>query len=112
MFDFRKAESLILEIIARSNATKAYTELLKLHKPNFQWESKAYDADGDLVTMTLDRNWLEYIRRSHAGDDDGRDDGVVHYLITSTPSGVRAENKFKPVTFWKKVVRNLVGIKK
>lgn len=112
MFDFRKAESLILEIVARSNATKAYTELLKMHKPNFQWETKTFDADGDLVTLTMTRDGLEYIRRSHAWDDDGKDDGVVHYLITSTPSGVRAENKFKPVTFWKKVARNLVGIRK
>ena len=109
--DYIKAESLILEIVSRSNAINAYNELLKLHKPNFQWESKTKDRDWDLVTMTVENGTIEYIRRSHPNDFDWIDDWVMHYVITKTNSWVWAENKFKPVTFWKKVKRNLLGIK-
>lgn len=111
-FDYRTAESLILKIVNSSNTFKEFDALVKLHKPNFQWESKATDADGDLVTMTVFGNTIEYIRRTHPDDVDGKDDGVFHYVITKLNSWVRAENKFKPVSFWKQVARNLIWIRK
>ena len=86
-FDYRTAESLILKIVNSSNTFKEFDALVKLHKPNFQWESKATDADGDLVTMTVFGNTIEYIRRTHPDDVDGKDDGVFHYVINKLIHG-------------------------
>lgn len=111
-FNYEKAESLILRIVSNSQDFKSFDELVKLHQPNFQWESKWFDKDLDLVTMTVFGNTIEYIRRTHPDDVDGKDDGVFHYVITKLNSWVRAENKFKPVSFWKQVTRNLIWIRK
>jgi len=36
--------------------------------------------------MTVFGNTIEYIRRTHPDDVDGKDDGVFHYIITKENS--------------------------
>ncbi len=52
----------------------------------FNVEIKAFDNDGDLVTLikTTDTEWkqvIEYVRRTNRNDNDGIDDGAVSFTV-------------------------------
>lgn len=98
MFNYKKAEELILKLIDNPYKLEFFEELKKLHKPNYMGESQAKDADWDLVTMTVNKigDRVEYSRRSHYNDNDGKDDGVFAYKLTLYPTNVWIE-----ALYWK-----------
>lgn len=73
--DYKKVEELINDWLTNEWFDEIYSIAKKYE--DIQNEAKAYDADGDLITLEAkNEDVIEYIRRSSATDNDWVDDGV------------------------------------
>ncbi len=78
--DYKRIETLINEGLTN----ETFDEIKGIFEANkeIQNEAKTTDADGDLVTLSVAGDIIEYIRRSSKTDTDGTDDGVYAKRLT------------------------------
>lgn len=71
----------VLELFQKNDFESLINWYENTPKHDSSGEIHLEDADGDLVTVTLEDNKLTYLRRSTRTDNDGNDDWVLEITL-------------------------------